>query len=211
MLCSRPLALLGADPWGSVSTALLKKWARCPRTPSPRLRKIAEAFDGPYHRPRESASAPKPALARAPRRNASNPTQDLGRDPPANCSAGPVGDDLFHWQATIMGPEDSPYSGGVFFLNIHFPADYPFKPPKVSFTTRIYHCNINANGGICLDILKDQWSPALTISKVLLSICSLLTDPNPDDPLVPEIAQIFRTDRGKHDETAREWTHKYAM
>ncbi|RHY34128.1 hypothetical protein DYB32_001110 [Aphanomyces invadans] len=108
---------------------------------------------------------------------------DLGKDPPANCSAGPVGDDLFHWQATIMGPEDSPYSGGVYFLNIHFPADYPFKPPKVNFTTRIYHCNINANGGICLDILKDQWSPALTISKVLLSICSLLTDANPDDPL----------------------------
>ena len=83
---------------------------------------------------------------------------------------GPVGDDLFHWQATIMGPEESPYTGGVFFLDIHFPADYPFKPPKVSFTTRIYHCNINSNGGICLDILKDQWSPALTISKVLLSV-----------------------------------------
>ena len=137
--------------------------------------------------------------------------QDLGRDPPANCSAGPVGDDLFHWQATIMGPDESPYSGGVYFLNIHFPADYPFKPPKVSFTTRIYHCNINANGGICLDILKDQWSPALTISKVLLSVCSLLTDPNPDDPLVPEIAQILRTDRARHDATAREWTTKYAM
>ena len=154
---------------------------------------------------------PNPRSCARPSQHAPPRTQDLGRDPPANCSAGPVGDDLFHWQATIMGPEDSPYSGGVFFLNIHFPADYPFKPPKVSFTTRIYHCNINANGGICLDILKDQWSPALTISKVLLSICSLLTDPNPDDPLVPEIAQIFRTDRGKHDETAREWTHKYAM
>ena len=126
-------------------------------------------------------------------------------------SLGPVGDDLFHWQATIMGPEESPYNGGVFFLDIHFPADYPFKPPKVSFTTRIYHCNINSNGGICLDILKDQWSPALTISKVLLSVCSLLTDPNPDDPLVPEIAQLLKNNVTQHNATAREWTAKYAM
>uniref|UniRef100_A0A8C5I5F7 E2 ubiquitin-conjugating enzyme n=1 Tax=Gouania willdenowi TaxID=441366 RepID=A0A8C5I5F7_GOUWI len=90
---------------------------------------------------------------------------DLARDPPAQCSAGPVGDDMFHWQATIMGPNDSPYQSGVFFLTIHFPTDYPFKPPKVAFTTRIYHPNINSNGSICLDILRSQWSPALTISK----------------------------------------------
>ncbi|XP_055388797.1 uncharacterized protein LOC129617717 [Condylostylus longicornis] len=135
---------------------------------------------------------------------------DLNRDPPANCSAGPVGDDLFHWQATIMGPEDSPYQGGIFFLNIHFPSDYPFKPPKVNFTTKIYHCNINTGGAICLDILKDQWSPALTISKVLLSISSLLTDPNPDDPLVPEIANIYKTDLERYNQTAKEWTSKYA-
>jgi ubiquitin-protein ligase len=106
---------------------------------------------------------------------------------------------------------DSPYSGGVFFLTIHFPTDYPFKPPKVNFTTRIYHPNINSNGSICLDILRDQWSPALTISKVLLSICSMLTDPNPDDPLVPEIAHVYKTDRPRYEATAREWTRKYAI
>jgi len=137
--------------------------------------------------------------------------QDLGRDPPAQCSAGPVGDDMFHWQATIMGPPDSPYQGGVFFLTIHFPTDYPFKPPKVAFTTRIYHPNINSNGSICLDVLKSQWSPALTISKLLLSVCSLLCDPNPDDPLVPEIAKIFKTDRTRYNQLAKEWTNKYAM
>ncbi|XP_056350523.1 ubiquitin-conjugating enzyme E2 D1 isoform X3 [Oenanthe melanoleuca] len=90
---------------------------------------------------------------------------DLQRDPPAHCSAGPVGDDLFHWQATIMGPPDSAYQGGVFFLTVHFPTDYPFKPPKIAFTTKIYHPNINSNGSICLDILRSQWSPALTVSK----------------------------------------------
>jgi ubiquitin-protein ligase len=69
----------------------------------------------------------------------------------------------------MLEQSDSPYSGGVFFLAIHFPTDYPFKPPKVNFTTRIYHPNINSNGSICLDILRDQWSPALTISKGRLS------------------------------------------
>ncbi|KAJ8631603.1 ubiquitin-conjugating enzyme E2 10-like protein [Cinnamomum micranthum f. kanehirae] len=138
--------------------------------------------------------------------------KDLQRDPPTSCSAGPVSDDdMFHWQATIIGPNDSPYSGGVFLVTIHFPPDYPFKPPKIAFKTKVFHPNINSNGNICLDILKEQWSPALTISKVLLSICSLLTDPNPDDPLVPEIAHMCKTDRFKYEATARSWTQKYAM
>ena len=80
--------------------------------------------------------------------------QDLAQDPPAQLSAGPAGEDMFCWQATIMGPPDSPYQGGLFFLTIHFPSDYPFKPPKVAFTTKIYHPNINTNGSICLDILR---------------------------------------------------------
>nr|GMD29162.1 Trans-cinnamate 4-monooxygenase [Ipomoea batatas] len=122
---------------------------------------------------------------------------------------GPVAEDMFHWQATIMGPTDSPYAGGVFLVSIHFPPDYPFKPPKVAFRTKLFHPNINSNGSICLDILKEQWSPALTISKVLLSICSLLTDPNPDDPLVPEIAHMYKTDRAKYEATARSWTQNY--
>mmetsp|Transcript_21682 Transcript_21682/g.26114 ORF Transcript_21682/g.26114 Transcript_21682/m.26114 type:complete len:149 (+) Transcript_21682:197-643(+) len=136
---------------------------------------------------------------------------DLAKDPPSSCSAGPVGEDLFHWQATIMGPDGSPYAGGLFFVLIYFPPDYPFKPPKVNFSTKVYHPNVNSQGSICLDILKEQWSPALTISKVLLSICSLLTDPNPDDPLVPEIAHIYKTDRPRYEETAREWTRKHAL
>ena len=137
---------------------------------------------------------------------------ELSKDPLANCSAGPVNDnDQFHWNASIMGPEDSPYQGGIYFLDIKFPPEYPFKPAKIKFTTPIYHPNVNSSGSICLDILKDQWSPALTITKVLLSISSLLTDPNPEDPLVAEIAKIYMTDRATYDANAKEWTRKFAM
>ncbi|KAI5613460.1 ubiquitin-conjugating enzyme E2 E3 [Silurus asotus] len=124
--------------------------------------------------------------------------------------AGPKGDNIYEWRSTILGPPGSVYEGGVFFLDITFSSDYPFKPPKVTFRTRIYHCNINSQGVICLDILKDNWSPALTISKVLLSICSLLTDCNPADPLVGSIATQYLTNRAEHDRIARQWTTRYA-
>ena len=136
--------------------------------------------------------------------------KELERDPPTNCSAGPVGDDMFHWQGNIIGPEGSPYQNGVFFLDIHFPSDYPFKPPKVKFTTKIYHPNINSGGSICLDILNSKWSPALTVPKILLSISSLLTEPNPDDPLVGDIGRVYKSDIAKFNKEAAKWTAKYA-
>ena len=136
---------------------------------------------------------------------------EITKNPPTNCSAGIADNNIHQWQATIMGPEGSPYYGGIFYLKIDFPIDYPFKPPKIMFLTKIYHCNINSSGGICLDILKDQWSPALTISKVLLSICSLMDDPNPKDPLVPEIANLLINNKAEHDERARIYTIQHAM
>jgi len=137
--------------------------------------------------------------------------EELEQNPPANCSAGIIGDDIYNWQATILGPEGSPYVGGIFYLRIEFPYDYPFKPPKVIFTTRIYHCNINSVGNICLDILKEQWSPALTISKVLLSICSIMDDPNPNDPLMIDIANLYLYNRERFNENAIYYTQRYAM
>jgi len=144
-------------------------------------------------------------------RRIQNELKEMNSNPPSNCSAGPISEDnIYSWRATIMGPENTPYHNGVFYLKIEFSGDYPFRAPKIMFITKIYHCNINSTGGICLDILKDQWSPALSISKVLISICSMLDDPNPNDPLVPEIANLLVKNKALHDANAREWTLKYA-
>ncbi|GAV60490.1 UQ_con domain-containing protein [Cephalotus follicularis] len=135
---------------------------------------------------------------------------ELNMDPPPDCSAGPKGDNLYHWVSTMMGSPGTPYQGGIFFLDITFPSDYPFKPPKVVFKTRIYHCNVDMAGNLSLEILKDGWSPALTITKVLLAIKSTFTNPDPYNPLVPGIARLFLADRAKHDELATEWTLRFA-
>ena len=136
---------------------------------------------------------------------------EIVKNPLLNCSAGLIDEtDYYRWQATITGPEGSPYHNGLFNLLIEFPSDYPFKPPKVVFKTKIYHCNINSCGGICLDILKDAWSPALTVSKILLSICSLMDDQNPNDPLMPEIANLYTQDNDKFIENAKKFTITHA-
>lgn len=132
------------------------------------------------------------------------------KDDNLSFTAVPQEDNLQFWYCTLDGPAETPFEEGRFDLTMDFPANYPYKPPRVRFQTKIYHPNINKTGDICLDILKDQWSPALTIDKVLLSISSLLHQPNPDDPLVPEIANLYLNDYASYAANAREWTRKYA-
>jgi len=124
----------------------------------------------------------------------------------------PSEESMFIWSASLPGPEGSPYEGGEFQLAIQLPHDYPFSAPKVSFKTRIYHMNVSdPSGSICIDILKSNWSAALSLYKVVLSISSLLTDPNPSDPLVPQIADLYRRNRKQHDANARKWTEEHAQ
>lgn len=111
----------------------------------------------------------------------------------------------------ILGPQDSPYSGGRFKLELFLPEDYPMAPPKVRFLTRMYHPNIDRLGRICLDILKDKWSPALQIRTVLLSIQALLSAPNPDDPLNNEAADMWKTNEPKAIQFAVDYTQRYAQ
>lgn len=135
---------------------------------------------------------------------------EIQKEPPINCSAGIINDDIHTWDATIIGPEKTPYESGIFKLTINFPENYPFKPPKVKFDTRIFHPNINKHGSICLDILNKKWSPALTVAKLLLSISSLLSDPNPDDPLDMRAAEIYKKNSDEYFQTAKTYTLKYA-
>jgi len=137
--------------------------------------------------------------------------KDIQNNPLDFISAGPYEDELYKWRGTLMGPENTPYYGGIFNIKMDFPVDYPIKAPVITFRTKIYHPNICfSDGSICLDILREQWSPALSIQKILLSVVSLLNDPNPNDPLEPEIAQQFRTNYDEYYEAAQNYTYKYA-
>lgn len=117
-----------------------------------------------------------------------------------------------HLSGTIQGPADTPYAGGTFHIDIVVPSEYPFVPPKMKFINKIWHPNISSQtGAICLDILKDQWSPALTIKTALLSLQALLCAPEPSDPQDAEVATMYLRNNAQFISTAKFWTETYAM
>ncbi|CAD52683.1 ubiquitin-conjugating enzyme, putative [Plasmodium reichenowi] len=118
---------------------------------------------------------------------------------------------IFEWVGFIKGPSGTPYEGGHFILDITIPNDYPYNPPKIKFNTKIWHPNISSQtGAICLDVLKNEWSPALTIRTALLSIQALLSDPQPDDPQDAEVAKMYKENYSLYLKTASVWTKTFA-
>ncbi|KAJ1456893.1 ubiquitin-conjugating enzyme/RWD-like protein [Pelagophyceae sp. CCMP2097] len=136
---------------------------------------------------------------------------ELARDTKSGVTIEVKSEDMHQLSGTIYGPEGTPYQGGVFHIDISIPAGYPFEPPKMKFQTKIWHPNISSQtGAICLDILKDQWSPALTIKTALLSLQALLCSPEPDDPQDAQVAQMYINEPTVFKQTAKFWTESYA-
>ncbi|KNB44617.1 ubiquitin-conjugating enzyme family protein [Blastocystis sp. subtype 4] len=117
-------------------------------------------------------------------------------------------EDLFLWDAMISGPDDSPWEGGMFALQLRFPDDYPSNPPVVRFVTPIFHPNVFVDGMICLDIIKEKWSPINTVSMVLTSIQSLLNDPNPESPANAAAASLYVTNIKEYKKRVRQCAEK---
>ncbi|OIR59066.1 MAG: ubiquitin-conjugating enzyme E2 [Amphiamblys sp. WSBS2006] len=137
-------------------------------------------------------------------------TQALGRNPLEGISVVPQNDVFSHFKVFMDGPEGSPYEEGIFEIEVFFPEKYPMCPPRLLFVTKIFHPNIDKVGRVCLDILDENWSPALQLRSVLLSVQALLSTPNPDDPLDTEVGAVWCRDIERAKETAREWTERYA-
>ncbi|TAQ84496.1 hypothetical protein B7494_g7185 [Chlorociboria aeruginascens] len=121
------------------------------------------------------------------------------------------GTDLSHLKATFPGPPDTPYEGGTYIVDIKIPNEYPFRPPVMFFSTKLWHPNVSSQtGAICLDTLGSAWSPVLTIKSALLSLQSLLSTPEPKDPQDAEVASMLMKNPDQFQRVAREWAIKYA-
>ncbi|KAK8658979.1 hypothetical protein V6N13_029197 [Hibiscus sabdariffa] len=138
--------------------------------------------------------------------------QECGREKDSSgIRVSPKSDNLARLTGIIPGPLGTPYEGGSFEIDITLPDGYPFEPPKMKFVTKVWHPNISSqSGAICLDILKDQWSPALTLKTALLSVQALLSAPEPDDPQDAVVAQQYLREYQTFVSTARYWTESFA-
>ncbi|XP_022913749.2 ubiquitin-conjugating enzyme E2 T-like [Onthophagus taurus] len=138
----------------------------------------------------------------------------LSRQPTPGISVSAKDDKLNTLEASILGPENTPYEDGVFHLDLLIPDDYPFNPPSIKFITKVYHPNIDDNGRICLDLLKmpptGSWKPTIGIEGLLIAIRMLLGNPNPKDPLMADIAEEFLTNKKEFEKKAKEYCKKYA-
>ena len=136
---------------------------------------------------------------------------DLQKEKNTNVQVKLVNNDFRHWKGRIKGPIDTCYQGGIFDVDIIIPDDYPFKPPKMKFDTKIWHPNISSvTGAICLDILKNEWTPALTIRTALISLQALMCEPVPNDPQDAVVAKQYMSDIKLFNETAKHWVEEYA-
>ncbi|KAI9803088.1 MAG: hypothetical protein M1833_001158 [Piccolia ochrophora] len=125
---------------------------------------------------------------------------------------GPVSDSqILHWEAVLKGVSGTPYAGGLWKLDIRIPEDYPMRPPEVRFVTPVCHPNVNfKTGEICLDLLKDSWTPAYMIAQTLASVQQLLTDPEPESPLNVDLATLLRSgDQVGAESLVRYYTQEY--
>jgi len=143
-------------------------------------------------------------------RRISKELNDLNVRPVSGVTVIPKEDNVLFWDCSVKGPVDSPYKGGTFHFTIQFPDTFPFKPPNVTFTTKIYHPGINDEGHICLPMLRDEWKPATSMNKVLQTIHDKIGKPSPDDPFDADVAAVLKNDEPKFKATAKEWVKKYA-
>lgn len=138
----------------------------------------------------------------------------MSKHPPTGICVTPKDDNLKILEANILGPDDSPYKNGVFNLEIAIPDNYPFFPPSIKFNTKVYHPNIDDEGRICLDLIKTppkgRWRPTIGLEGLLVAIRMLLQTPNPDDPLMAEIAEEFQCNRKEFDRKVMDYVEKYA-
>jgi len=119
-------------------------------------------------------------------------------------------DNMLQWSGILI-PDREPYNKGAFKISIEFPAEYPFKPPKITFNTKIYHPNIDEKGQVCLPIIApENWKPATKTDQVIASLLSLVQDPEPDHPLRAELAEEFTKDRRKFMKNAEDFVKKHA-